>query len=173
MSIPIPKALLPEHPGRLLKELGEQGKRFWEGSTLFMDYALLFKPVQDALAEKDKQIQYWKDRASKKDRPERPANEEEAKAGPSETTDKGRNQEKRHMTTPGIKCFTCGERGHIGANLNCPTKRRSTQQGHEQPAATAAPSVSAVSGGTWVDTSRLSPSSREMVVAFAENRAKK
>ena len=175
----LPKDSFPEHPGKLLKELGEMGKKFWEGSALFADYVLLLKPVQDALDDKDRQIKYWKDKAVKKDQPkDRATNDHEA--GPSGyDNDKTRPQhdwKDGRRTTPGIRCHSCGGLDHI--KKNCPGKQ-SPRQGTmpppppRTPATTATSSVSAVSGGSVVDTSNLSPESRGMVESVARGLSRK
>ena len=139
----LPRDSFPEHPGKLLMKLGEMGKQFWDGSALFADYALLLKPVQDALEEKDRQIKYWKDKAGKKDQPnDKTTNDHEA--GPS-GHDKDKRRERRKIN-PSITCHNCGEKGHIASNC---TGKRAPQQGTMQPppprtpATTAASSVSA------------------------------
>jgi hypothetical protein len=169
----LPKDSFPEHPGKLLMKLGEMGKQFWDGSALFADYALLLKPVQDALEEKDRQIKYWKDKAGKKDQPnDKTTNDHEA--GPS-GHDKDKRREGRKIN-PSIKCHNCGEKGHIASNC---TGKRTPQQGTMQPppprtpATTAASSVSAVSGGSTVDISNLSPESRGMVANVARSLSRK
>jgi hypothetical protein len=169
----LPKDSFPEHPGKLLMKLGEMGKQFWDGSALFADYALLLKPVQDALEEKDRQIKYWKDKAGKKDQPnDKTTNDHEA--GPS-GHDKDKRREGRKIN-PSIKCHNCGEKGHIASNC---TGKRTPQQGTMQPppprtpATTAASSVSAVSGGSTVDISNLSPESRGTVANVARSLSRK
>ena len=169
----LPKDSFPEHPGKLLMKLGEMGKQFWDGSALFADYALLLKPVQDALEEKDRQIKYWKDKAGKKDQPnDKTTNDHEA--GPS-GHDKDKRREGRKIN-PSITCHNCGEKGHIASNC---TGKRAPQQGTMQPppprtpATTAASSVSAVSGGSTVDISNLSPESRGMVANVARSLSRK
>ena len=174
----LPKDSFPEHPGKLLMKLGEMGKQFWDGSALFADYALLLKPVQDALEEKDRQIKYWRDKAVKKDQPKDKATNDH-EAGPSgHDKDKKPAHEWREgrKINPSIKCHNCGETGHIASNC---TGKRTPRQGTMPPppprttATTAASSVSAVSGGSSVDTSNLSPESRGMVENVARSLARK
>ena len=178
----LPKDSFPEHPGKLLMKLGEMGKQFWDGSALFADYALLLKPVQDALEDKDRQIKYWRDKAVdkavKKDQPKDKATNDH-EAGPSgHDKDKKPAHEWREgrKINPSIKCHNCGETGHIASNC---TGKRTPRQGTMPPppprttATTAASSVSAVSGGSSVDTSNLSPESRGMVENVARSLARK
>ena len=178
----LPKDSFPEHPGKLLMKLGEMGKQFWDGSALFADYALLLKPVQDALEDKDRQIKYWRDKAVdkavKKDQPKDKATNDH-EAGPSgHDKDKKPAHEWREgrKINPSIKCHNCGETGHIASNC---TGKRAPRQGTMPPppprttATTAASSVSAVSGGSSVDTSNLSPESRGMVENVARSLARK
>ena len=166
----------------LERKLGEMGKQFWDGSALFADYALLLKPVQDALEDKDRQIKYWRDKAVdkavKKDQPKDKATNDH-EAGPSgHDKDKKPAHEWREgrKINPSIKCHNCGETGHIASNC---TGKRTPRQGTMPPppprttATTAASSVSAVSGGSTVDTSNLSPESRGMVENVARSLARK
>ena len=175
----MPKDSLPEHPSKLLMKLGEAGKQFWEGSALFADYLPLIKSVQDALDDKERQIKYWKDRAiDKAGKKDKATDDHEAGPSGHDSDNKRPQHEWRdgRRTTPGIKCHSCGGTDHI--KRNCPGKQ-SPRQGTMQPpptrtmATTPASSVSAVSGGSAVDISNLSPESRGMVESVARSLSRK